>query len=185
MHVAFLRTTGVIAVVGAAAGMTLLPGTGPADGAVGPETHQERRCTDPAHRQFDFWVGHWKVADPDGQEVGTNRITRILDGCVLREEYEGSGGYAGTSLNIYDSSAERWHQTWVDTGGLLLQLDGGMEDGRMVLAGDRVDREGRPVRDRIAWEPLEDGRVRQTWEVSRDGGETWETIFEGLYTPIE
>ncbi|MFQ5678572.1 MAG: hypothetical protein ACE5HP_03855 [Gemmatimonadota bacterium] len=143
----------------------------------------QEACADSAHRQFDFWLGEWEVTNPAGKAAGTNRITRILGGCVLREEFtSASGGYAGTSLNIYDAAGGRWHQTWVDTRGLLLRLDGGLRDGRMVLEGDRVDRQGRSVRDRITWEALEGGRVRQVWTVSRDGGESWSRVFEGIYS---
>jgi len=36
----------------------------------------------------------------------------------------GAGGHHGTSYNIYDASRRRWHETWVDDEGLLLQLEG-------------------------------------------------------------
>jgi hypothetical protein len=35
------------------------------------------------------------------------------------------------------------------------------------------------------WSLLEDGRVRQLFEPSNDGGVTWTTWFEGYYTRIE
>ena len=31
------------------------------------------------------------------------------------------------------------------------------------------------------WQPLPDGRVRQLWESSKDGGETWTVAFDGYY----
>jgi len=34
------------------------------------------------------------------------------------------------------------------------------------------------------WTLLEDGRVRQFFELSGDGGKTWTTAFEGFYTRI-
>jgi hypothetical protein len=37
------------------------------------------------------------------------------------------------------------------------------------------------VVDRITWIPLEDGRVRQVWEASRDYGNTWQVLFDGTY----
>lgn len=171
------------------AALTLLVG-GLAGGSAGPGRTavaadvQEPACRSSSYRQFDFWLGEWQVSRAsDGEPVGTNRITRILDGCVIREEYSSRSGYAGTSYNIYDGTTGRWHQTWVDNTGLLLQLDGGLEGDRMVLSGSRVDREGRPVLDRISWTPVEEGRVRQVWEVSRDDGASWRTIFDGLYAP--
>ena len=38
---------------------------------------------------------------------------------------------------------------------------------------------------RITWEPLESGEVRQTWDRSTDGGDTWSNLFDGLYAPGE
>ena len=49
------------------------------------------------HRQFDFWIGQWDVADPAGAFAGKNRITRVLSGCVLLEELTGAGGGQASS----------------------------------------------------------------------------------------
>ena len=138
-------------------------------------------CDTPAHRQFDFWVGEWTVHKVDGSIAGENTITREFGGCVLRERYATPSGYRGESLNIYDASRKRWHQTWVDIGGALLQLEGGLQDGRMVLEGEGVGADGKPLRHRISWTPLEDGRVRQHWE-STDASGQWTTAFDGTYT---
>src|SRR4051812_17556363 len=81
-------------------------------------------CDTPAHRGFDFWLGHWEVRTPDGKLAGTNRIEREYDGCVLHERYATPRGYSGESLNIYDASRKLWHQTWVDSTGTLLLLEG-------------------------------------------------------------
>jgi hypothetical protein len=141
-------------------------------------------CAAPEHRQFDFWVGDWEVRTPEGKLAGHNTITRTLGGCVLQENWHGARGHHGTSYNIYDASRRRWHQTWVDDEGLLLQLDGAYADGRMVLSGETVDSAGRPVKQRITWERMDGGRVRQRWDSSSDGV-TWETQFEGIYKPIK
>ena len=143
--------------------------------------NQPRGCLGDEHRQFDFWVGEWDVFNPNGQQVGTNRITRTLGDCVLEENWEGRSGSIGTSYNMYDSRTGRWHQTWVDNGGLLLLLDGGLEDGKMVLTDDQTGPDGTGVVHRITWQPLADGNVRQHWEQSSDGGESWRTVFEGTY----
>ena len=91
-------------------------------------------CTAAQHRQFDFWIGEWDVLNPKGKLVGRNSITRVYGNCVIREDYKGGQGYTGGSFNIYDASRDRWHQTWVDNGGLLLELDGGFRDGSGHLA---------------------------------------------------
>ena len=93
-------------------------------------------CATPQHRQFDFWLGDWDVTKPDGKAAGHNRITVILGGCALREEWTGASGTHGTSLNMFDAGARKWRQTWVDDGGTVLLLTGEFKGGKMVLEGD-------------------------------------------------
>jgi hypothetical protein len=140
--------------------------------------------TAPGHRQFDFWLGEWMVRDAAGKVVGENRITSQHKGCALLENWTGAGGFTGTSLNIYDAERKKWHQTWVDVGGGLLLLDGGVVDGAMVLTGESPapDAPGKTSLQRITWTPLPDGRVRQLWESSNDAGKTWTVAFDGYYT---
>jgi len=142
------------------------------------------KCAAPEHRQFDFWLGDWVVTDPQGETQGTNSVTSLLGGCVVQEHWRGAEGMEGTSLNIYDRSEGRWHQTWVDDRGLRLDLAGGLRDRSKGLEGaDRKSPRGGTVRDRITWTPLEGGRVRQLWEQSKDGGKTWAVGFDGTYAP--
>jgi hypothetical protein len=138
-------------------------------------------CTATEHRQFDFWIGDWDVANPAGKTVGRNRIEPILGGCALRESWTGASGSSGTSYNAWDRQRRRWHQTWVDNGGLVLRLEGGLADGRMVMSGETLDSTGATVLNRITWEATPPASVRQVWEVSSDGGKTWATVFDGRY----
>jgi hypothetical protein len=129
-------------------------------------------CSSPAHRQFDFWVGTWRVEQPDGKVAGTNRISKIEKGCALLEEWTGSGGMTGRSLNIYDASRNVWHQTWVDNSGTLLTVEGRFENNAMRLTSKT---------DRITWNRLDGGSIRQLWEQTADGGKTWKVAFDGKY----
>lgn len=141
-------------------------------------------CSDPAYRQFDFWIGHWEVYNPEGQRVGQNRITVEQNGCVLREHWVGAGGGTGESFNIYDRSRDVWHQTWVSAQGVLLLLEGGLnEQGQMTLSGTTKRPDG-TVMNRITWTPLSADQVRQHWETSTDAGKTWQTAFDGLYQRV-
>ena len=137
-------------------------------------------CNTQAHRAFDFWLGHWQVKQTNGKIAGTNRIDREYDGCVLHEHYTTSRGYNGESLNIYDASRKVWHQSWVDSDGLLLLLEGGIRDGNMVLEGQTIGEDSKITKHRITWTPNSDGSVRQLWESTNDKGK-WVTAFDGLY----
>jgi len=139
-------------------------------------------CRAPSHREFDFWLGAWEVRTPQGAVAGTSRITSILGGCVIREEWSGVGGSVGESFNIVDASSKRWHQTWVDNQGVLAQFDGAVSpDGAMVMEGPARGPAGEPARSRMSFTPLADGRVRQLWELSTDHRATWRTTFDGYY----
>jgi hypothetical protein len=139
-------------------------------------------CADAKSHEFDFWLGSWEVRLREGTKiVGFNRITPVLDGCVLQETWRGVSGSAGTSLNFYDTQRKRWRQLWVWREGTTLELEGEFSDGRMVLAGESVEPDGRRVQNRITWFDEPGDTVRQLWEISRDGGATWKVEFDGLY----
>jgi hypothetical protein len=142
---------------------------------------QPPTCSAPEYRQFDFWVGDWEVVDSAGKVLGTNRITREMKDCVVHEHWTGAGGNTGESFNIYRRGTGTWHQSWVDSSGSLLLLEGGLEEGAMVLRAEFPGRNGGTQQHRITYTPLADGRVRQLWEVSADGGQTWQASFDGYY----
>jgi hypothetical protein len=136
-------------------------------------------CASPSHRQLDFWLGTWEVRTPNGKVAGTNRITSILGGCAVLEQWTGASGFQGTSLNSYAEGG--WHQTWVDGGGTLLSLHGGFRDGAMRLAGTTSGAGGSITRHELSLTPSPGGTVRQLWRSSADGGATWTVVFDGTY----
>jgi hypothetical protein len=138
-------------------------------------------CTSAEHRQFDFWIGTWNVVNASGQSLGTNRIERILNGCVLYESWSGATGSRGHSFNTFDPGDNKWHQTWVDSEGTTLVLAGGLINGEMVLEGERRLRDGTRQLERITWTPNADGTIRQLWQASQSSGMRWTIVFDGLY----
>lgn len=141
-------------------------------------------CDSAQHRAFDFWLGEWNVHTASGKLAGNNRITREYNGCVIHERYDTGRGYSGESLNSYDPHRQVWHQTWVDTAGTLLLLEGNLQDGNMVLQGDTTGADGSTTRHRISWTPNANGSVRQLWESTDKQGQ-WQVAFDGLYTRTE
>ncbi len=150
-----------------------------------PPAHAQGQqgCVAPEYRQFDFWIGAWSVTTPKGKLAGTNRIESLLGGCVLQEHWRSSNGGDGTSLNMWNAADSTWRQVWMDAGGNLLELKGKLVGKEMVLWGAHGT-PGQPgviTSERVTWTPLVDGKVRQHWESSTDGGATWTTAFDGLY----
>jgi hypothetical protein len=140
-------------------------------------------CSAPEYRQFDFWIGDWDTFDMDnpGKVVARLRVTRILDGCVVQEDYRDTNGHNGLSFNIYDASAKLWRQTWVTNRGKFLLLGGGMENGAMVLQGDWIV-DGKKQLVRGTWKPVRGG-VEEIAFTSTDDGKTWNPWFDIVFRP--
>ena len=139
------------------------------------------QCDKAAFKQFDFWLGEWTVYQKDGKVAGTNTITKQMGNCVVHESYSAASGYHGQSFNIYDASRKLWHQTWVDNSGRLLVLEGRWNGNTMELSGEQVDAKGKKELHRIRWKPKKNGDVHQIWEMSRDKGTHWTSVFYGVY----
>lgn len=153
-------------------------------GAVIASAQQPQRtpCTSASNRQFDFWVGDWEVTDSAGATVyGTNHVAREEGGCLIHENWAGSRGGTGQSLNFYDPLKQQWEQVWVGNDGLVLQVTGGLKGTSMVLEGEAMAPGGTVSKQRASWTPQPDGRVRQYWQQSTDGGATWTVAFDGWY----
>jgi hypothetical protein len=139
-------------------------------------------CATGPFREFDFWVGQWVVKDAKGNVAGSNAITSEEAGCAIVEHWRSAKGGTGQSLNYYDPAARRWHQLWIG-GGVLLHMEGGFSDGSMRLEGPmQYIGSDRVTILRGTWTELPDGRVRQHFEESEDGGKNWATWFDGYYT---
>jgi hypothetical protein len=64
---------------------------------------------DKHYNDFNFWIGEWDVYDPKGNKAGSSKISRILDQCVILEEWTSANAqqgliYTGKSFNTYDIS---------------------------------------------------------------------------------
>ena len=141
---------------------------------------------DVAFAAFDFWVGDWVVHGPGGAPAGTNSISKEERGCVLLEHWENTAGGTGQSINYVDMISGEWVQVWNAEGGSQINIRGGMTDDGMLLTGTlHTIGNDTTIPFRALWTLLPDGRVRQFFEQSTDGGETWTTWFEGFYTRKE
>jgi len=139
-------------------------------------------CCDEEYQEFNFWLGDWVVYSK-GKMVAFNKITKIEDGCVVRENWKSVGSnYSGTSYNFYDKVAKKWNQTWVDNQGSVLQLSGTFEGDKMILQSKvTIDDTGKRVVNRLTWTNNKNDTVSQMLEASEDGGVTFVVVFDGLY----
>ena len=99
---------------------------------------------DPDHRAFDFFIGHWRAATPDGMVAGTNHIEAVLGGAALIERWTSTSTATRARASTGSTRVTgTWRQTWVDDQGDVVEfVDGHIDDGamRFVAHGDGVDR---------------------------------------------
>ncbi len=143
---------------------------------------------DSLYAALDFWVGNWDVYVADTL-VGVNRISKVLKGCAVVEEWQDARGGRGQSLFYVEPALRQWRQVWVTEAAT---RPGGTKEKRLIarLSGNAVrfqgevrGPDGRVVLDRTTLTPLPGGEVRQLIETSDDGGTSWRQVFDARYRP--
>lgn len=140
-------------------------------------------CEDkPEVRQFDFWVGEWKVLVTGTENVaGQNSIQLINQSCALLENWTGTRGGTGKSVNFYNAATGKWHQTWIDNQGGVTFFTGEHRDNAMRFEGERVGANGTTSPVRLTFTKLAADTVRQLGEGTSDGGLTWTVQYDLTY----
>lgn len=148
----------------------------------------QKPCSKPEFRQFDFWIGEWEAFGLKGQKAGDSRISLILDSCVILEEWTSANAqqgviYTGKSFNSYNAATRQWQQTWTDnTGNTTEFLRGDGSEGKIIFYADRVTGpKGEIYKRRLTFTKLDNNRVRQFGELSKDDGKTWTTEYDLEY----
>ncbi|WP_310377602.1 hypothetical protein [Flavobacterium sp.] len=144
----------------------------------------------PKYAEFDFWVGEWEVYDLKGKIAGHSTITKILDNCVILEEWTSASvqqglTYSGKSYNSYNAATQQWQQNWVDnTGGSNEYLTGRFENDAMQFLSRpfALDKNTTAIR-RLTFYKLKENKVRQFGEISKDDGKTWTSEYDLEYRP--
>lgn len=140
--------------------------------------------SNPVYRQFDFWIGDWEAFNTQGIKRGDSKIERLLDSCVILENWSALGvDYKGKSYNTFNAATGKWQQYWVDNkGGVTEYFDGRFENNQMILqtTNDKQP-DGSYKILRMTFSKLNDDKVRQHGESSTDIGKTWKTDFDLEY----
>ena len=142
-------------------------------------------CDSPESKQLDFWIGEWDLTYGDGGK-GHNRVTKILDGCAILEEFSGAPGVKldGRSFSTFDVNTRQWKQTWVDSQGSYLDFTGGFEGARMIFAREAA-RGGSRFLQRMVFADITPQGLAWTWQRSDDGGKEWKTLWEIRYRRVK
>jgi hypothetical protein len=151
-------------------------------------TAQNKPCSSPVYRQFDFWIGNWEAFAPDGKKAGDSKISAILDSCILLEEWTsvavGSGlRYAGKSFNTYNAVTGQWQQTWVDNAAASTEfLRGKFETGKIIFETNpfKISKDTMAIR-KLSFFNLGKDKVRQLGEITKNNGQAWITEYDLEY----
>lgn len=143
------------------------------------QTPPQNPCTLPEQKQLEFWVGEWDLTWPgqtSGQTGhGTNNIKRIMDGCVVQENFSAMAQpLRGTSVSMFDIATRKWKQTWVDNQGSYLDFTGEFKDGQMILSREATGPNGAKSLQRMVYKNISANEFDWSWESSKDDGKTWQ-----------
>lgn len=136
---------------------------------------------DARFRQFDFWIGEWNVQSSQGHPAGTNIIQKIENGCILLENWTGTAGPTGKSVNFFDAHLGKWRQTWISSAGSISEFAGAFQGDAMRFEGETHTRAGEKILRRLTFYKLAPDRVRQLSEASTDAGKTWSVSYDFIY----
>ena len=167
------------------------PGLAAAQSASAPATESPARAQAAAQPAdlFDFWLGDWQLSwlNADGSKgTGHNRITKILDGAVIQEEFEALTGsppplLKGRSLSMLAGGV--WRQSWVDNQDgyftFSAQVDG---DRRVFVSAPRPLKDGATLLQRMIFHAITPTSLTWDWQSSTDGGTTWLLQWRILYS---
>ena len=139
-------------------------------------------CNTDEHNQFNFWVGDWNVFNVQGKIIGTNKIVKMHNNCVMQENWESkTSANKGTSYNYYNLVDKTWNQVWVDNSGYSLVLKGNLKDDSMILTSELVTTKKGNYYNRLSWTRNDDGSVTQVWDYVNPKGKVIQETFRGIY----
>jgi hypothetical protein len=150
--------------------------------------------TDDGRRDFDFLLGHWRVAnrrlrdfqDPDCAdwvEFDATLVTRpILDGLGNVESFSVPASserpaFEGMTLRLFDPERRLWRIWWASSalpGRLEPPMEGSFADRHGRFHG-RDEVEGGSIPVRFDWYDLAGTSARWEQAYSFDDGATWRT----------
>ena len=148
--------------------------------------NNQKPCMQEEAKQFDFWLGtwdlEWKTAKGETQK-GTNTIQKVLDGCVVQENFDGGQQmkFKGMSHSVYSAPAKQWKQTWVDSAGGYLDFVGEFKDGKMTLRREFSGQDGKKTMQRMIFYNITKNDFDWNWENSTDEGKTWNLLWKIHY----
>jgi hypothetical protein len=151
-------------------------------------------------RDFDFWMGRWKVhnrrlrkrlaGSDEWEEFEATSVARpLLDGLGNEDEFrtDHEGGFVAMSFRFFDPEKRLWSIYWADSRrpGVLDPPVFGSFSGDVGVFEGTDTFEGRPILVRFVWSGVTTPTPRWEQAFSDDGGRTWEVNWVMEFTPAD
>lgn len=133
-------------------------------------------CTEPARRQFDFWLGERDVSMTGTTElVAESSITLDDQGCVILESCYPFRGASGHSVNGCDALAKEGKQTRMGDTGRITPHGGTMQNGTLVMDnhGNHAPAKPKIAKRQMNFRPIDDSTVRLWGAGWSNAGQAW------------
>jgi hypothetical protein len=173
-------------------------GPGAEAGTVGRHQHESASaCTAPEARQFDFWIGEWRInqtilqADGSWLELAaTTNVTPSLNGCALIEHWQGKVLFfwegmkeaeplLGLSVRSFDPKTGKWFIYWMDSRNRRFGVfEGKFKDGKGEFFRSGTTRDGKPLLSRITFSGITETAVAWELAISTNEGKTWQALWK-------
>lgn len=131
---------------------------------------------------LDVLAGRWILHDAAGAVVGESEVRVEHAGAMLYEQRRVGSG-APQSLWFARFETGGWRQLFVGPQGALRTFDTESPAGRwpVVMGATVTTQDGRATRFRMMMSRASDNDMRRVLESTRDGGVTWQVVFDYTY----
>ena len=153
-------------------------------------------CAAKEHRQFDFWLGDWKIRQKLLKADGTwfeadaqTSVRSALDGCALVEHWSGDvlffwegmkspESMKGLSVRAYDPKSKSWTINWMDTRALRFgEHVGVFSNGKGEFFRTVRNPDGKETTTRITFSNITKSSVHWDLAVASPDRESWQTVW--------
>ncbi|MEM0942029.1 MAG: hypothetical protein AAF600_16435 [Bacteroidota bacterium] len=128
---------------------------------------------------FDFWEGMWSATWEEGDTLGKgiNELTWIMGRKVLQENFRilkgQSKGFMGGSLSVFQPQTRTWRQAWADNQGGYYDFIGDFDGDKRIFKTHPREINNQKIVQRMVFYDIKNDSFTWDWELSRDGGKTW------------
>jgi len=136
-----------------------------------------------ANRQFDYWLGKWKIGVEGSSGNAHSTVSLSLDKCLVVENWDGGKGHYGQNVFGYSADDKSWYGMFADNEGRVhIFTSGKVASGSAEFEGTSHGPNGESILNRVKVIRLNPNKVEQSWEKSNDNGATWNMVFRGEYS---